>query len=817
VNLTDRTADLIDRSPGRCIAVMLVLTLVFSAGLANFSMTMDINDMLPETDDVNALQDIQEDFFDTEVASVVTKGEPVLSPTYFREVSDVVEAWATTPKVRDGLAAAPERAIVSIPTTLAQYDLMLQGNPDPSMAELVARARSYDDDEEIRQLALAYDADATMPDLYKASFWLLFPVDIDHALSEVPRRGLLFAEMDGSLDVDEMTDVLLKMESLAKENTDEVSTYMYSDGLLGHYMAEAEAQMEGIFLVLILIMIAVLLIAFRRMSDMGITMTSLLLAVLWQIGIISWLGYSLDMFQFMVPLLLLGLGIDFSLHIIINYREGLGGDDGAEERTGRAVRRVFQITVPALVLATLTTMVGFASNMMFDFAAMFKFGLGAAIGIGAVLVVNLFFVLPWRVLWDRRSGKQLEKGVIKVERIDAEPGRLVRAGYRSMKGAPVLAALLFLIAIPGLVLAPTMKGQYDPRDELIEDQDLSIAATTLMEDFALGTETMYLRVVADWTDADAWQRLYASLDELATSDLVGKVDGQMVAVWAGPLLPSYAMLDPNLTALWMTVSDDGVTVSPTASSENLTLLLDTIYAAFPEFTNYVHRVDGGFESMLVTVPSKTNWGEKGLDLREEVDEILKPRFEEYQATGMALIWGVAFDQMTDMMIRSVIFVVVFAFVFLIGLNLYRRGDPVLGIMTGIPPILVLGWMYMSMMALGIPLNMMTSMVGAIIIGLSIDYPIHIVNRWVYETDQGNPLRKVYNVTMGSTGREIVFSGVTSLLAMGSFFLIPMESMRIFGIVLFIAIFYAVVGALVFTPLMLRMWGPKEGPGEEAQD
>ena len=809
MSLSEDIARFIHRRPGQCIAIMLVLTLVFGAGLANFSMTMDINDMLPTTEEVEALQEIQEDFFDTEAASVVTMGEPVLSPTYFDEVSSVVEAWAGTSKVRDNLVAAPERAIISIPTTLAQYDLMLQGNPDPSIEELVAQARSYDDAEEIRQLALAYDQDLNMPEMYTASFWLLFPVDTDHDLTDVPTKGLMFAEMDGSLDVDTLTDVLLKMESLAKENTKKVETYMYSDGLLGHYMAEAEAQMEGIFFVLIFVMIAVLWVAFRRMSDTGITMLSLLLAVLWQIGIISWMGYALDLFQFMVPLLLLGLGIDFSLHLLINYREGLGGDDDIEQRLERAVQRVFKVTVPALVLVTLTTMVGFASNMLFDFTAMFKFGLGATIGIAAIFMVNLFFVLPWRVLWDRRSKKQLEKGVIQVERIDREPGRFVRGGYRSLNWAPVFAALLFILAIPGLVLAPSMKGQYDPRDELIEDQDLSIAATTLMEEFAMGTETMYLRAVEDWTDADAWQRMYASLDDLGTSELVGKVDGQMVAIWAGPILPSYAMLDPNLTALWMTVSADGETVSPQASSENLTLLLDTMYDAFPEFSNYVHKEEGEYRSMLVTVPTKTNWGEKGLDLRTEVDDIFSPRFDVYQATGMALIWGVAFDQLTDMMVMSVVFVVVFAFGFLIVLYSYRRKDPILGIFTGITPILVLGWMYLTMMAVGIPLNMMTAMVGAIIIGLSIDYPIHIVNRWVYETDQGHDLRGVYNITMGSTGREIVFSGVTTLLALGSFLLLPMEAMRTFGIVLFIAIFYAVVGALVFTPLMMRFWGPKK--------
>ena len=72
----------------------------------------------------------------------------------------------------------------------------------------------------------------------------------------------------------------------------------------------------------------------------------------------------------------------------------------------------------------------------------------------------------------------------------------------------------------------------------------------------------------------------------------------------------------------------------------------------------------------------------------------------------------------------------------------------------------------------------------------------------------------YISSVNEKSEEVVFSGVTTLLALGSFFLLPMEAMRTFGIVLFIAIFYAIVGALVFSPLLLRMWGPKEVPGAE---
>ena len=808
MNRSQRIAEYIYRYPTRCLAIMLALTLVFSAGLTNFSMTMDVNDMLPETQEVEDLKQIQEEFFNTQLASFVTMDEPVFSPTYFDEMADVIEAWADDPEINEAMVAGPEVSIVAIPMLVSQYDLMREGIPQPTIDQMVTRMRTYETQAEIEALVEAYVDDPYIPDLFKQSLLLLLPLDA-RDLDTVPTQGAMFVELDGNLSSDDLLEVLLEMEALSKKHTNETSIYMYADGALGHYMAEAEAAMEPIFLVLIIIIFVVLLYAFRRVTDTGITMASLLIAVLWQIGMISWLGIALDLFQFMVPLLLMGLGVDFSLHLIINYREGLTKAGTDEEKLENAVNRVFKVTVPALILATVTTMVGFGSNMVFEFEAVAKFGLGATLGILAVLLVNLFFVLPWRVWTDRRKPKNIEKGAIEVERIDAEPSRAVRAGWRSLSKPHAFLALLVLLMVPGLVIAPTLQGTYDPRDELIEDQDLSIAATALMEDFAMGTEEMYIRAGEDWLSADAWQRLYGSMDTLEASDFVSKIDGQMVQFWAGPFLPTYAALDPAIGAIWANVSVDGETVSPQASRADLELLLDTMYANYPEFSNYVCREDGEYVAMLVTVPTKTSWGKDGLALREDVDTALSTDFDDYQATGMALIWGVAFDQMTVYMVQSIIIVVVFAFGFLIAINIVKRGDPILGIITGIPPIFVLGWMFLTMYLADIPLNMMTSMVGAIIIGLSIDYPIHIVNRWVYESEQGHPMRTVYNVTLGSTGREVVFSGITTLLALGAFFLLPMEAMRMFGLVMFIAILYSIVGALVLTPLMLRFWGPKE--------
>ena len=149
MTLSDDIATFIHRSPGRSIAVMVVLTLLFGSGMYNFTMTMDVNDMLPKTDEVEQLNRIQEEFFDAELVAIVTRGEPVLSPAYFAEVSAIVEAWAGDAKVREGLAGDPLSVILTVPTTLAQYDLMSGGNPQPTLEEVLAQARSYATSQEI--------------------------------------------------------------------------------------------------------------------------------------------------------------------------------------------------------------------------------------------------------------------------------------------------------------------------------------------------------------------------------------------------------------------------------------------------------------------------------------------------------------------------------------------------------------------------------------------------------------------------------------------------------------------------------------------
>ena len=77
-----------------------------------------------------------------------------------------------------------------------------------------------------------------------------------------------------------------------------------------------------------------------------------------------------------------------------------------------------------------------------------------------------------------------------------------------------------------------------------------------------------------------------------------------------------------------------------------------------------------------------------------------------------------------------------------------------GILAALSPIYVVGWLFLSMKLFHIPLNMMTALVGAIVVGMGIDYPIHIASRWTVERRKGRGSFECLRVAVKFTGKEV---------------------------------------------------------------
>jgi predicted RND superfamily exporter protein len=103
-------------------------------------------------------------------------------------------------------------------------------------------------------------------------------------------------------------------------------------------------------------------------------------------GLMAWLDIPLNPANMIVLPLILGIGMDYGVHIVHDYRQ----------QTGRYALRS-SIAV-AILLGALTTIVGFGSLMIANHRGLESLGRVLTIGVSACLF-NSFIMLPALLAW----------------------------------------------------------------------------------------------------------------------------------------------------------------------------------------------------------------------------------------------------------------------------------------------------------------------------------------------------------------------------------------------------------------------------------
>jgi hopanoid biosynthesis associated RND transporter like protein HpnN len=132
-----------------------------------------------------------------------------------------------------------------------------------------------------------------------------------------------------------------------------------------------------------LLVALVLLIDFRNFREALLAMLPLGMGVVWMIGAMRILQIPFNFANLVAVPLIIGIGIDNGVHVIHRIRlEGRSGMSVVLRHTGRAI-----------VIASLTTMIGFGSLALASHRGLASLGLVLLLGVGACLITSTV-VLP---------------------------------------------------------------------------------------------------------------------------------------------------------------------------------------------------------------------------------------------------------------------------------------------------------------------------------------------------------------------------------------------------------------------------------------
>jgi len=155
-----------------------------------------------------------------------------------------------------------------------------------------------------------------------------------------------------------------------------------------------ELMITGI--VLIAILLAILLLHFRSIKYTLIAFLPLAFTLIYMVGTMALLNIKFNMLNFLVVLLIIGIGLDDGVHVLHHYKMG-----------EKNIKVLFSTIGRAILLTTVTTVFGFGSLGFSSYRGIAGLGIVLAIGVSMALIFTVV-VLPI-FLKDAKDIKEIEK------------------------------------------------------------------------------------------------------------------------------------------------------------------------------------------------------------------------------------------------------------------------------------------------------------------------------------------------------------------------------------------------------------------------
>ncbi len=776
-------AHLVTRSPWRTIAVVALITVAMLPGVALTTEEPDaMGSFVPAGSDLaRAVTELEDRFPESGAftsAQIVARGD-VTSPDVIRELIARSEMALAHPEVAPFVPQDGQPVVRSY----AHLIVALSGVPPAQLtAEDVARALAVDPADDPRA----------------ARFEQLLG---DNAgLGQVRLQQIDLPDLD-------WFDALLAVNDViqAGDYGPDASARTLSNARFQEGAQQALTDSGFLFPLALVVMVIVLAALFRSPADTAVTIIGVILTALWQIGLSGYLGpdgldkiNGITPISIIVPVLLVGLTVDYSLQIVSRRRE----ERDADPR--RATSRAVSITGAAIGLGALTTALSFLTNLASPLSPIRDFGILAACGIIAGFFIMTSLVPAVRMLGDRRRlfrGQPLRTRQV----IDSIPGvrRLLVPTVVRCARHPKLT-LLAVAALAGAAVAGGINVNTEfKEDEFLPEDSEVVQDIRLARDEVGGLSTTITGVVITDLDDPAAARALVALDDR----LRGPGPGSGGSAPSGLEQPEHVLGVGGSTLVSLaaeTVPNSRAMLTQGSSDELAELYRQVSEAAPDDFAKVASLADSSGNDVTV-IPIQAYFGSDS-DARDLYNASGDLWADEapgtFTVTGAQINPGVT----TNAVARSqttATFITVLTALALLTVYFWRaHRRPLLGVITVAPIVVVLMLLLGLMWVLGINYNALTALLTSLTIGIGVDYTIHFAHRYLHEREQGAPITEALTTTANSVGGALFGSATTTALGFIVLAFAPLLVVSQLGILIAITGILSMLAAAIILPCLL---------------
>ncbi len=238
-------------------------------------------------------------------------------------------------------------------------------------------------------------------------------------------------------------------------------------------------------------------------------LSTTLVAVIWQLGLLHIIGFGLDPYSMLVPFLIFAIGISHGVQKI----NGIALQSSDAETPLLAARRTFrQLFLPGMI-AILADAVGFITLLVIDIGVIRELAIGASIGVAVIVFTNLI-LLPVAISYIGISKKAVQRS--KEDAVRDHPFWRALSNFASPSVAPISVVIALAMFAGGMWQGHHLKiGDLDQgAPELRPDSRYNLDNDFIIRNYSTSSDVLVVMVASE-AEGCSTHKTLSAIDELA--------------------------------------------------------------------------------------------------------------------------------------------------------------------------------------------------------------------------------------------------------------------------------------------------------------
>ncbi len=506
---------------------------------------------------------------------------------------------------------------------------------------------------------------------------------------------------------------------------------------------------------------------FRNFRGVFLPMVTVVVSIIWTMGLIALLGYQVTLLTNTIPILLLALGNDYAIHVVHAVM--------VEQKMNpyKALQRAVRYIMVPVVLASVTTMLGFFSFIAGSKLEMIReFAMFSIAGVLFSVVLTILLVPALIAVMNKKSTVAVAPQ--KPNLFDVIPEKLLALSFYNRKKLLAFWVLIVLISVVGIT---RISRSVDFVDYFKPGSVVRQGDVVLSEKF-YGSNPIYIRFSGDMHHPEVLNMMSDAQDYMRGFDYI-------------PYTYSLADLIKQLNHAMgegMHIPDDSEKIA------QLWFLLDgqEVMEQLVKYDLQEGIVQGFVTSTEMQVLS---------EIETNFNAYVKSHSNEncqMAVTGVPILLKQLDENIVNSQVRSL----AIAVLCVILLTSLLIGSAKSGLLAVFPIMVTLVALFGLMGFAGVPIDVATVLAGSVTIGIGIDFSIHFISRFGEGKRMRLDARESLDRAIRTSGKSIIISMlsiVSGVVMMVFSSLIPVQRL---GLLLAFTMLVSGMATLTLLPMVL---------------